>query len=80
MSAELVHYIQEVSWYILVGFCIIFGYAGTRWCLNTYFPERFMTINHYHNNELVSSHKVDLEDEEPLVRQLRAIQKRGDRG
>ncbi|KJO32783.1 hypothetical protein SR86_12450 [Enterobacter hormaechei subsp. xiangfangensis] len=76
MSVDLVHYFQEVSWYIFTGMCIVFGYAGTRWFLNTYFPERFMIINRYHNDELVSSHKVDLKAEEPLVRQLRELQKR----
>lgn len=76
MSVDLVHYFQEVSWYIFTGMCIVFGYAGVRWVLNTYFPERFMIINHYHNDELISSHKVDLKAEEPLVRQLRELQKR----
>ena len=75
MSVELIHYIQEVSLCVFTGLCIVFGYAATRWCLNTYFPERYMTINHFHNDELISSQKVDLKNEEPLVRQLRKIRK-----
>ena len=80
MSVDLVHYFQEVCWYLFTGMCIIFGYAAVRWVLNTYFPDRFMTINHYHNDVLVSSHKVDLKDAEPLVRQLRNLQKRNENG
>lgn len=75
MSVNLIHYFQEVSLYLFTGMCMIFGFAATRWILNTYFPERFMTINHYHNDKLVSSHKVDLQAEEPLVRQLRKLHK-----
>lgn len=80
MSVDLIRYFQEVSWYLFTGMCIVFGYAATRWVLNTYFPERFMTINHYHNDKLVSSHKVDLKAEEPLVRQLRKLHKEGRNG
>lgn len=80
MSVDLIHYFQEVSWYLLTGMCIVFGYVITRWVLNTYFPERFMTINHYHNDKLVSSRKVDLKSEEPLVRQLRKLNNGGKNG
>ncbi|MBA0190052.1 hypothetical protein [Pectobacterium odoriferum] len=80
MSADLIHYLQEMSWYLLTGMFIVFGYAATRWVLNKYFPARLMTINHYHNDKLISSHEVDLKSEEPLVRQLRKLHKGGENG
>lgn len=80
MGADLVLILQEASLFVLTVLCIFFGYAAFRWVLNTYFPERFITINRYHNDELISSHKIDLKTAEPLVRQLRTMQKEGRNG
>ncbi|WP_217469949.1 hypothetical protein [Photorhabdus akhurstii] len=80
MSIDLVHLFQGAIWCLFTVFCGVFGYATINWIINTYFPARFITVNHYHNDKLVSSHKVDLHSAEPLVRQLRKIQEEATRG
>lgn len=77
---DLTYLFQEASWYVFSVLCVVFGYAAMKWLINTYLPERYITINHYHNDDLVSSHKIDLQSVEPLVKQLRRIQEGGKNG
>ncbi len=75
MNVDLIHLFQIISWFLFTVLCAVFGYAATRWISSTYFPERFITLNRYHNNKLISSHKIDLQSAEPLVQQFREAQK-----
>lgn len=71
MTDKIIHIFQEVSWWMLTGMCMILIYTVIRWMLNTYFPHRFVVINHFHNQKLVVSHKIDLKSSELLVNQLK---------
>ena len=75
MTDKIIHIFQEASWWLLTGMCMILIYTVIRWFLSTYFPHRFITVNHYHNKKLVSKHQIDLKSSELLVSQLRANRK-----
>ncbi|WP_147196005.1 hypothetical protein [Pantoea sp. CCBC3-3-1] len=70
---HMIQFIQGLSWIPLTAFCAVFGYAAVRWIGNTFFPERYVTLNRYHNDRLISSVQIDVKSAEPLVEQLRKI-------
>ena len=72
---HIIQLLQGISWILLTAFCAFFGYAATRWVGNTFFPERNVIINRYHNQKLIHSFKIDIKSAEPLVEQLRKISK-----
>jgi hypothetical protein len=81
MINNIIHLIQEASWLVLTGLCMIFVYTLTRWVLNTYFPHRYVRVNFIHNKKLVSSHNIDLKSSETLIEQLKRLSEReGDNG
>lgn len=69
----LIQILQGFSWIPLTAFFAVFGYAAVRWIGNTFFPERFVTLNRYHNDRLISTVQIDVKTAEPLVEQLRKI-------
>ncbi|ATC78642.1 hypothetical protein R2242_08255 [Proteus mirabilis] len=71
MTDKIIHIVQDASWLVLTSMCMILIYTVVRWVLSTYFPHRFVIINHFHNNKLVVSHKIDLKSSELLVNQLK---------
>lgn len=81
MINDIIYIIQEASWLVLTGLCMIFVYTLTRWILNTYFPHRHVRVNFIHNKKLVSSYDIDLKSTETLIEQLKRFPKReGDDG
>lgn len=72
---DFINLFTILCWVSFTTFSFIFGYASFRWILNLVWPVRFMTINHYHNDELIKTSKVDLKSGTPLVTQLRKMRK-----
>lgn len=67
----LIDFVQKISWIPFTVFCFFFGFAAVRWIGNTFFPERSVTLNRYHEDKLIASYEIDLRSAETLVSQLR---------
>lgn len=76
MSIEFTDMLHILSWLSFTVLSSIFGYVSVRWLINLIWPVRYVTVNHFHNGELISSEKLDLESATPLVRQLKEMERR----
>lgn len=80
MSIEITDMLYIVSWLSFTVLASIFGYVSIRWVINLIWPVRYVTVNHFHDGELVASNKLDLESATPLVRQLKEIERQRSHG
>ncbi len=80
MSLDFISLIQLLSWVSFSVLASVFGYALVKWLLNIVWPVRYVTVNHFHNGELIDTAQVDLKSSTSLVKQLKELERRREGG
>ncbi|MBN5214096.1 MULTISPECIES: hypothetical protein [Serratia] len=71
MDTDLVHVFFAVCWIAFIVIAGVFSYAFFKWISYSIWPIKTVTVNHFHNGELMESRELDLTSKEFLVRQLK---------